>query len=66
MGDRRTPMDPGEAERRFAELLDQAGLPRFASTFHDRAVALSLLASQPSHSYHAAARRLYTTARHLP
>jgi hypothetical protein len=38
MEDRRTPMDPGEAERRFAELLDQAGLPRFASTFHDPAV----------------------------
>jgi hypothetical protein len=31
-------MDPGEAERRFAELLEQAGLPRFASTFHDPAI----------------------------
>jgi hypothetical protein len=28
-------MDPDEAERRFAEMLDQAGLPRFAATFHD-------------------------------
>jgi hypothetical protein len=31
-------MDPDEAERRFAELLEQAGLPRFASTFHDPAI----------------------------
>jgi hypothetical protein len=38
MEDRRTPMDPDEAERRFAELLEQAGLPRFTSTFHDRAI----------------------------
>jgi hypothetical protein len=28
-------MDPDEAERRFAEMLDEAGLPRFASTVHD-------------------------------
>ena len=31
-------MDPREAERRFAELLADAGLPRFAFTFHDPAV----------------------------
>jgi hypothetical protein len=30
-------MDPREAERRFAELLADAGLPRFAFTFHDAA-----------------------------
>ena len=27
-------MDPGEAERRFAAMLEEAGLPRFASTHH--------------------------------
>ena len=37
MEDRRTPMDPDEAERRFADMLTEAGLPRFASTFHDPA-----------------------------
>jgi hypothetical protein len=31
-------MDPDEAERRFAEMLDEAGLPRFTSTFHDPAI----------------------------
>jgi hypothetical protein len=35
MEDRYTPMDPDEAERRFAEMLDEAGLPRFASVLHD-------------------------------
>lgn len=35
MDDRRTPMDPREAEARFAGMLDEAGLPRFASSFHD-------------------------------
>jgi hypothetical protein len=38
MDDRRTRMDPGAAEGRFAEMLDEAGLPRFASTFHDPAL----------------------------
>jgi hypothetical protein len=33
----RTPLDPVEAEARFAELLEEAGLPRFASTSHDSA-----------------------------
>jgi hypothetical protein len=33
-------MDPDLAERRFAEMLEQAGLPRFTSTFHDSAVDL--------------------------
>jgi hypothetical protein len=28
-------MDPDEAERRFAEMLEEARLPRFASTLHD-------------------------------
>ena len=28
-------MDPGEAERRFAAMLAEAGLPRFASSHHD-------------------------------
>jgi hypothetical protein len=37
MGDARGPVDPDEAERRFAELLERAGLPRFASTLHDPA-----------------------------
>jgi hypothetical protein len=37
MEDRPTPMDPDLAERRFAEMLEQAGLPRFASAFHDSA-----------------------------
>ena len=30
-----TPMAPDEAEQLFAEMLDEAGLPRFSSTFHD-------------------------------
>jgi hypothetical protein len=34
----RSPMDPDEAQRRFAEMLDEAGLPRFASIFHDPAI----------------------------
>ena len=38
MGDRPTPMDPDEAERRFADMLEEAGLPRFAFTFHDPAI----------------------------
>lgn len=37
MESRRIPMDPDEAERRFAERLKQAQLPRFASTFHEPA-----------------------------
>jgi hypothetical protein len=37
MGERHAPIDPDEAERRFAEMLEEAGLPRFASTFHDPA-----------------------------
>src|SRR3954447_11308040 len=37
MDDRPTPMDPGQAERQFAELLEEAGLPRFTSTLHDPA-----------------------------
>jgi len=35
---RRPPMNPAEAERRFAEMLAEAGLPRFASTHHDPAL----------------------------
>lgn len=35
MEDRPTPMDPDQAERRFAEMLEEAGLPRFTSAFHD-------------------------------
>lgn len=35
MDDRRAPIDPGEAERRFAARLEEAGLPRFASAEHD-------------------------------
>jgi hypothetical protein len=35
MDARRTPMDPDEAERRFAARLEEAGLPRFASAVHD-------------------------------
>ena len=31
-------MDPGYAERRFAEMLEEAGLPRFDSSFHDPAI----------------------------
>lgn len=38
MDDRRAPMDPDDAGRRFAEMLEQAGLPRFASAFHDPAI----------------------------
>jgi hypothetical protein len=30
-------MDPGDAERRFAEMLEEAALPRFDSSFHDPA-----------------------------
>jgi hypothetical protein len=35
MDDRPTPTDPDQAERRFAEMLEEAGLPRFTSAFHD-------------------------------
>src|SRR3954471_19310278 len=35
MEDHPTPMDPGDAEREFAEMLDEAGLPRFESSVHD-------------------------------
>ncbi len=28
-------MDPAEAERRFAEMLEEAGLPRFTCAYHD-------------------------------
>jgi hypothetical protein len=38
MEDRRAPMNPDEAERRFADMLTVAGLPPFASTFHDPAI----------------------------
>jgi hypothetical protein len=38
MEDRPDPMDPDEAERRFADMLEEAGLPRFAFTFHDPAI----------------------------
>jgi hypothetical protein len=34
MRDPRAPLDPDEAEQRFAEMLEEAGLPRFASTLH--------------------------------
>ena len=37
MDNRPSPMDPDQAERRYAELLEEAGLPRFASAFHDAA-----------------------------
>ena len=38
MSDRYAPMDPPEAERQFAAMLEEAGLPRFDSTFHDPAI----------------------------
>ena len=31
-------MDPGEAERRFASMLEESGLPRFASTHYDAGI----------------------------
>lgn len=31
-------MEPDQAERRFAEMLDEAGLPQFTSAFHDPAL----------------------------
>jgi hypothetical protein len=34
MDDRRTPIDPGEAARRFAKMLAEAGLPCFTSSFN--------------------------------
>jgi hypothetical protein len=34
MDDRRTPIDPGEAARRFAKMLAEAGLPCFTSCFN--------------------------------
>jgi hypothetical protein len=37
---RRTPMDPDEAGRRFADRLEEAGLPRFASAVHNAALDL--------------------------
>ena len=37
MEDRPAPMDPDQAERRFAEMLEEAGLPCFTSAFHDPA-----------------------------
>jgi hypothetical protein len=38
MDNARAPLDPREAERRYAELLEEAGLPRFESSFHDPAI----------------------------
>lgn len=35
MEDRRTPIEPAEAERHFAAMLEEAGLPRFTSAVHD-------------------------------
>ena len=35
MEDQQTPMDPDSAQRLFAEMLEEAGLPRFTSSFHD-------------------------------
>ena len=40
MDDQRTPMDPGEAARRFAVRLEEAGLPSFAATDHDTELEL--------------------------
>jgi hypothetical protein len=37
MEDRPTPIDPDQAERRFAEMLEEAGLPRFTSALYDPA-----------------------------
>jgi hypothetical protein len=37
MENRPAPMNPDQAERRYAELLEEAGLPRFASAHHDAA-----------------------------
>jgi hypothetical protein len=33
-----TPMDPAHAERHFAAMLEEAGLPRFSSTVHDPSI----------------------------
>ena len=38
MEDRRMPTDPDEAEARFAAMLEEVGLPRFDSAFHDPAI----------------------------
>jgi hypothetical protein len=38
MDNRPTPTPPHEAEERFAEMLEEAGLPRFTSTFHDPSI----------------------------
>lgn len=35
MEDRRVPIDPGEAQRRLAERLEEAALPPFVSAEHD-------------------------------
>jgi hypothetical protein len=35
---RRTPMNPDEVAQRYAEMLGEAGLPRFASASHDPAI----------------------------
>jgi hypothetical protein len=37
MEGRPTSMDPDQAERRYAEMIEEAGLPRFTSAFHDPA-----------------------------
>jgi hypothetical protein len=49
MEDHRTPIDPDEAEARFAAMLEAAALPRFASTFHDP--ALEVLEFTWEHGY---------------
>jgi hypothetical protein len=33
-----TPMAPDRAQQRFAEMLEEAGLPRFSSAFHDPSI----------------------------
>jgi hypothetical protein len=52
MDDPRAPMDPHEAERRFAAMLDEAGLPRFASSFHEPATDDLELAWEHGFSIH--------------
>jgi hypothetical protein len=34
------PLDPGDVERRFVEMLEEAGLPCFESTFHDPEIGM--------------------------
>jgi hypothetical protein len=45
-------MDPREAERRFGEMLDEAGLPRFVETCHNPAIDMLQLSWEHGFAIH--------------